>query len=144
MPFDYSRTNDNDLAIAYAHGNLSESDIIASLTFAFGTGQIEPGMDRIVIFDPQAEVYNLDLLALKHIQQRVLDEESRDGHEPRFRAVLVAYDRAHKQIHQLYKAIWDVLEHPGVQFFIADSREAALALLKAKGPADRPRAVAED
>lgn len=140
MPIEFSRIHNHTIAVARCHGNLTEDDVLAAVDFAFRSGQLEPGLDNITFFDPQAQVHELDFAALTRIQQQELKEETRDGREPRFRSVLVASEFPHRPIVQLYKAIWDVHDFPGVEFFVVDQWDSALVMLDAARPASDLRA----
>ena len=81
------------------------------------------------MFDPRTELHELDFEALRNIQRLVLEEEARDGREARFRSILVYSAPEHKSIMQLYKAIWDLSDLPGVEFFVVASKAKALQIL---------------
>ena len=129
MPIEFIRNPEGTIAVAYCFGELSEADISNSISFAFGSGQAEPGLDRIVTFDPATKLHELDTTALRSIQRRVLEFERRNGREACFRSVLVYSSPMQQHLMQLYKAIWDELGLPGVEFFVVASEEEAWKLL---------------
>ena len=129
MPIEIAKTRDGTVAVAYCFGNLTEADVCDSISFAFGSRRIEPGLDRIVTIDPDAELHKLDIEALRSIQRRILERERRDGGEACFRSVLVHSSPMQKHLWQLYKAIWDVLDLPGVEFSIVASEDEAWEIL---------------
>lgn len=132
MPVEFSTEKGGSVAVAYCFGTLVEDDLLDAISFAFGSERLKPGQDRIIVFETDAQLYNLDARALKQIQQRVYAEEIRNGPPPSFRSVLVYSAPMQQQVLQLYKAIWDVLDLQGVQFNIAASKEEALTLLESR------------
>lgn len=129
MPIDYARNQEGTVAVAYCFGKLTEADVLNSLSFAFGSGHIEPGLDRIVTVDPAAELHELDIEALRRIQQHVFNEELRNGPEVGFRSVLVHSSPMQRHLMQLYKAIWDAMKLPQVEFSIVPSEDEAWRIL---------------
>jgi hypothetical protein len=136
MPVEISSTDDGTVALARCYGNLSEADIRTSLDFAFTEHRIDPGQDRIVTIDIDAQLHALDPPTLKMIQQRVLQAETRDGRAAKFRSVLVYASPQQEKIMSLYKAIWNGMKYPNVEFFVVDSRDEALEILASKRKSD--------
>ena len=130
MPVDVTRIEDGTIAHAHCTGVLKEADIRASVGFAFGSHRIEPGMDRIVTIGRDAQLHELDADALQSIQGRVLDMETLDGRPASFRSVLVYETAAQELVVKLYRAIWDRLYLPGVEFHVVESFDAALEALR--------------
>ncbi len=125
MPVEITRTPDGRVAVAYCFGTLTGADVNDSVTFAFDSRHIEPSLDRIITLAPDAELHLLDIEALRRIQRRILERERQDDGEACFRSVLVHSSPAQKHLMQLYKAIWDALELPDVEFtIVADEAEA--------------------
>ena len=129
MPIELARNPEGTLVVVYCFGNLTEADVVNSLNFAFGTGQIEPGLDRIVTIDPATELHELGVEALRRIQRHVLKKELGNGTELRFRSVLVHSSPMQRHLLQLYKAIWDEMELPQVRFSIVPSEDEAWRIL---------------
>ena len=129
MPVEISSKDDGTIALARCYGSLSEADIRASLDFVFTEHRIKPGQDRIVTIDIDAQLHALDPPTLKSIQQRVLQEETRGGRAAKFRSVLVYASPQQEKIMRLYKAIWNGLKFPNVEFYIVDSMDEALKIL---------------
>lgn len=129
MPVEISTISDGSIALAHCFGNLTKADIHQSLDFAFGTHRIEPGGDRIVTIDPDAQLHALDTDTLKSIQQRVFEEETRGGRAAQFRSVLVHASPPQERIMLLYQAIWSGLNLPGVEFFVVADMDEALDIL---------------
>lgn len=125
MPIEVAKTRDGTVAVAYCFGKLTGADVSASISFAFDSRRIESSLDRIVTFSPDAELHELDIEALRRIQRRVLDRELRGGREACFRSVLVHSSPEQKNLMQLYKAIWDALDLPDVEFFVVASEDKA-------------------
>lgn len=132
MPVEITSTDDGTIALARCYGDLSRADIQQSLDFAFGERHIEPGQDRIVTIDIDAQLHALDPPTLKMVQQRVLQEETRGGREPKFRTVLVYASPQQEKIMRLYKAIWAGLNLPNVEFHVVDSEDEAWKILTGK------------
>ncbi len=132
MPVEISSTDDGTIALARCYGNLSQADIQKSLEFAFSEHRIEPGQDRIITIDVDAQLHALDPPTLKKIQQRVFQEETRGGREAKFRSVLVYASPQQEKIMKLYKAIWNGLKFPNVNFSVVDSMDEALKILANK------------
>ena len=129
MPVEITRTPDGRVAVAYCFGILTGADVDESITFAFDSRHIEPSLDRIIMLAPDAELHLLDIEALRRIQRRVLERERHHGGAARFRSVLVHSSPAQKHLMKLYKAIWDALELPDVEFTIAASDAEAWEIL---------------
>jgi hypothetical protein len=125
MPIEVTKIRGGTVAVAYCFGNLTEADVSDSISLAFGSRRIEPSLDRIVKTSPDAELHELDIEALRSIQRRILDQELRSGREACFRSVLVHSSPSQKNLMQLYKAIWDALDLPGVEFFVVASEDEA-------------------
>lgn len=132
MPVEISTTPDGSVVIAYCFGKLTEADVAESVAFAFGKRQIRPSMDRIVKLDPAVELHELEYETLQRIQQRILDHELQDGGEVSFRSCLVHSSPVQKILLDLYKAIWDELALPGVEFLVVASEDEAWRLLGLK------------
>lgn len=125
MPIEFAKNRDRTVAIAYCFGKLTEAEICDSISFAFDSRYIEPSLDRIITIDAGTELHELDIDALRGIQRYVLGQELRGGREASFRSVLVHSSPMQMQLLQLYKAIWDSLDLPGVEFFVVASEAAA-------------------
>ena len=125
MPIEVTKTRDGTVAVAHCFGKLTGVDVSDSINFAFGSRRIEPSLDRIVTISPDAELYELDIEALRSIQQCILDQELRDGRAARFRSVLVHSSPEQETLMKLYKAIWDALDVPGAEFFVVASEDEA-------------------
>lgn len=125
MPIEIAKNGDGTVAIARCFGTLSEADVSGAIDIAFGSRRIEPSMDRIITFDPDAELHELDFHALRSIQRLVLKRELQGGGKVCFRSVLVHSSPMQMQIMELYKAIWDSLDLPGVEFFVVASKAEA-------------------
>ena len=120
---------DRPFSVIRCSGWLSESDIIQSLRYAFVTGTMRPGRDRIVLFDAAVEMHDLNLTALQRIQEKLLEFE-RDGvDQPAYRSVLTVESPSHKMIAKLYKAVWDGLNLTHIEYHVVDSWDAALDTL---------------
>ena len=132
MPVEISTTRDGSIAIAYCFGKLTEANVTESVAFAFGERQIRPSMDRIVKLDPAVELHELEYDTLQRIQRRVLDHELQDGGEVSFRSCLVHSSPLQKILLDLYKAIWDELALPGVEFLVVASEDEAWKALGLK------------
>ena len=133
MPIEISSTSDGTIALAHCYGTLAETDIRDSARFAFGTHRIEPGQDRIVTIDRDAQLHAIDIEALKNFQRYIFEEETRDGRTAQFRSVLVYASPTQEKIMKLYQAIWSGLNLPNVEFFVVDSKDEALKILTGKG-----------
>ena len=125
MPVEISTTQDGSVAIAYCFGILTEANVAESIAFAFGERRIRPSMDRIVKFDPAVELHELEYETLQRIQQRILDHELTGGGEVGFRSCLIHSSPIQKVLLDLYKAIWDELALPGVEFLVVASEDEA-------------------
>ncbi len=131
MPVELNRDQDHNVAVVRCSGNVTLDDITTSVTHAFSTRQIEPGMDRIIMFDPRARLHELDLNALQTIQRIVMEQEKGGSGDIQFRSVLVVAAEEHQGILKLYKALWELVNLPKVEFFLANSKQSALELLTA-------------
>ena len=129
MPVEIARNGDGTVAVAYCFGKLTATDVSDSVNVAFSARGIEPGMDRIVTIDPAAGLQDLDIDALRRIQRRILDQELQDGGEAAFRSVLVHSSPMQMRLLRLYKAIWDALNLPGVEFFVVESEDEGWEIL---------------
>ena len=129
MPVEVSRAREGSVVVAHCFGRLSEADVCEAIDFAFGSRQIEPSMDRIVIFDPDTELHELDIEALRHIQQSLIHHELRAVGQACFRSVLVSSSAIQRSLLELYKAIWDELDLPAVSFSVVASEEEAWRIL---------------
>lgn len=134
MPVDISRSRQGTVVIARFSGHLSEADVRQAITLAFATGRAEPGMDRLVVIESTAEVHEVDTVALQRIRRCVHQEETRSSANPSFRSVFVYSSPLHAPLLQLYKAIWDQLGLPGVEFFVAPTLAEAARLLGVPPP----------
>jgi hypothetical protein len=138
VPIEVARNRENTVAVAHCFGKLTEADVKNAINFAFSSGLIEPSLDRIVTIDPTAELHELDSATLRRIQQCVVSQELRGNRAGRFRSVLVHSSPLQMQLLQLYKAIWDELALPGVEFFIASNlKEAWITLGRRPSPLQR-------
>ena len=129
MPVELSRDQDHNVAVVRCSGNVTLDDITASVAHAFSTRQIEPGMDRIVMFDPRARLHELDLNALQTVQRMVMEQEKGRSGDIKFRSVLVVAAEEHQGILKLYKALWELVNLPKVEFYLANSKQRAFELL---------------
>jgi len=125
MPVEFSMSQDGSIAVAYCFGKLTEANVAESITFAFGERKIQPSMDRIVKFDPAVELHELEYETLQRIRQRILDYELQDGRDVSFRSCLIHSSPVQKILLDLYKAIWDELALPGVEFLVVASEDEA-------------------
>ena len=71
-----------------------------------------PGGDRLLVIEPEARLYRMDLAALTAHRDRVLAEERARG-GPDFHLVIAARTRLHRPIAHLYAAIWDLADTSG-------------------------------
>ncbi len=99
------------------------------MLFAFDAGRLKPNMDRIVTFDEDVALHELDLEALMGIRSRVLEEELHRSGAARFRSVLVCSTAEESRLMRLYKAVWDLLHLPDVHFFVVESEREAWRIL---------------
>jgi len=134
VPVEVVRNHEETVVVARFFGRLTEPDIKRAIQMAFATGRAEPGLDRIVIIEPTAEVHELDSAALRRIQTCVHHEEVRGSAEVSFRSVFVHSSPLHTPLLRLYKAIWDELALPGVEFHVASSLAEASRLLGVRPP----------
>jgi hypothetical protein len=131
MPLEIAKHSDGIVVVCRCYGNLTRADVLDSVKFAFATHQIEPGSSRIVTVAEDAELNELDPEALVDIRSQVLELERQDGRDASFRSVLVASTNMQKMIMRLYKAIWDALYMPGIEFCVVESEEEAWKILGA-------------
>ena len=129
MTIEITRNENTDILVARVTGRVSAADVQRSIEIAVLNRVGEPGMDRIIIVDRQALLDDLTLENLIRIQQQVLANQTRDAAEPAFRSVLVADERVHRGLFDLYRALWANLGFPKVQISIADTEQAALKWL---------------
>ncbi len=129
MPVEIFNTDDGAVALVRCYGNLTEADLRASVEHAFSQRLVKPHQDRIVMIDQDAGMGELDTKALKNIQQQVLEEETRDGSGARFRSVLVYSAPLQEDLLKLYRALWNDLNLPGVEFFVVDRKDVAMEIL---------------
>ena len=132
MPVEFSTTQDGSVAVAYCFGKLTEGNVTEAIAFAFGERQIRPSMDRVVKLDAATELHELEYETLQRIQKKILDHELQAGREVGFRSFLVHSSPIQKSLLDLYKAIWDELALPGVEFIVVASEEEAWNALGSK------------
>lgn len=130
MTVSFSRINDGQAVLASFTGRLKVTDVCEPLENAFTDGRFPRGVDRVLYLDPDAELSNLDLGALKEIQDRVLKREMNADGKVKFRAVLVCPNEIHQGILKLYKSVWDVLKITGVDFTVVNNLESAFEILR--------------
>lgn len=129
MAFSYRIVEERRLACGHASGLVRPEDIISAVDFAFSARILEPSMDRIVLVDPAARLYLLDFHALTQVRDHVLAHERSDGTEASFQVALVVSCPVHEGIARLYRAVWEILELPGVRLTVTRSPARALSAL---------------
>ena len=96
-----------------------------AVAVAFSSKIFEPGLNRIVTLDPSVELHQLNAEALRRIREHIAAEEQRGGRSARFRSVLVATTDEQSFVLRLYKAVWEALKLPGVEFIVVSTEAAA-------------------
>jgi len=130
VPLLIVRNTDNTVAIAKFFGRLTCDDVVEAVEFAFGSQDIEPGLDRIITIDPRAELDELDARALRIVREQILKREGLNNGGSGFRSVLVEQSPDQYFILNLYKAIWEELCFAEVEFHVVSSEQEAWRLLE--------------
>jgi hypothetical protein len=125
MPVSCTRDPSKAVGLVRCFGTLTEQDFQDSIRCAFGSLVFEPGLDRIVTLDRDVDLHLLDAAALRRICEHIVLHERSQGRAVRFRSVLVPGSDHQQPILSLYKATWDALRLPGVDFFIVPTEEEA-------------------
>lgn len=128
MAFKFDVFETQGLAVARCDGRVLEAEIHEAIAFSFEKLRIPPGIDRLVLVDPTADLAAIDAEALHRIHDHVFDLSGRDA-APAFRSVLVTPSPFHRPIAELYKAIWDSHRLPGVEFWVMTTPDEAARLL---------------
>lgn len=134
MPVTVRQMPANMPFLAHVHGELSEraaADLVHGL---YAEGTLRPGRDRLLVIEPEARLYRMDLAALTAHRDRVLAEERARG-GPDFHLVIAARTRLHRPIAHLYAALWDLGDAPGARVSVVGTLEEALLVL---GPGAGP------
>lgn len=127
MQIRYRHLPEHSLYVAYVSGVVTEVEV--ERWVHHGAGQEFLGHDRIFIFEPEARLQELRLTNLRHIQGTVLVEESVRSWHPRFRSIQVVEDISHRGVVELYRALWDRLASPDIEFLVVGSKQEALQVL---------------
>jgi hypothetical protein len=117
------------LAVARCDGVVFEAEIHDAIRFSFEVEQMPGGIDRIVFIEPTADLRALDADALHRVQAHVFRLSGGPDALPAFRSVLVNPSPFHRPIAELYKAIWDSYQLPGVEFAVATTLDEGARLL---------------
>jgi len=122
--------------VAHVHGEVSV-DALADLVHSlYSGGTLHPGRDRLVVIEPQARLYRMDLAALTAHRDRVLAaEQARGG--PDFHLVIAARTRLHRPIAHLYAALWELGDAPRARVSVVGTLEEAMLVLGARSGAPR-------
>lgn len=126
MPLRFRRSETHALTIARLFQTVTVAEVTEELRKAYETGVMEPGIDRLLISEPDARLHLLDLSALQQAQQIALSYECRDGRAATFRTAMVVRGPEHRGIASLHKAVWDRLDLPGVRHSVFDDTAEAL------------------
>jgi hypothetical protein len=129
MPFTVDVHEQHGLAVAYCDGLVREEEVFYAIEFSFASNVVRGGIDRVVRIEPTADLRQLDAEALHRIQSHVFDVSNAQGGLAAFRSVLIASSPFHRPIAELYKAIWDSQQLPGVEFSVVTTMAEATTML---------------
>lgn len=116
------------LALACCSGVVRESEVHEAIEFSFEIERVPGGVDRLVLAEPTADLSALDAEALHRIQGHVFRKGGAEATVP-FRSILVMPSPFHRPLAELYKAIWDSYQLPGVEFTVVTMLDEGARLL---------------
>ena len=138
----FQRSRDERVCLALHFGGFDIDQVIREIGRAYRTGDLEPGIDSLVVLDPSVAPADVGLSDIVAINACVAAHElgaaqAAGGAELGYRSVFVAPDRASRIFAHIYTASWTIVPDLSPRHMVLDDIAAAEAALGSADLADQ-------
>lgn len=132
----FQRSRDERVSLALHFGGFDIGQVIREIGRAYRTGDLEPGIDSVVVLDPSAAPGDVGLSDIAEINACVAAHEM-GGAALGYRSVFVAPDRASRIFAQVYTASWTIVPNLFPRHTVMDDLASAEAFFGSADLADQ-------